>query len=63
MWNIELRSDLVKLEFTMKFDPSFLILLCDDASFDSMLRRNDVYCQVYVSSTECLASNYPEPLM
>ena len=60
---LNLQSDLVKLEFTVKFDPSLLILLCDDASFVSMLGRNDVYCWVYVSSTERLASNYPEPLM
>ena len=60
---LNLQSYLVKLEFTMKFDPYLLILLCDDASFASMLRRNDVYCRVYVSSTGRVASNYPEPLM
>ena len=60
---LNLQSDLVKLEFTVKFDPSLLIPLCDDASFASMLKRNDDYCRVYVSSTECLASNYLEPLM
>ena len=35
---LNLQSDLVKLEFTMKFDSSLLILLCDDASFVSMFR-------------------------
>ena len=60
---LNLQSDLVKLEFTMKFDPSLLILLCDDASFVSMLRRNDVYCWFYVSSAKRLTYNYPEPLM
>ena len=49
---LNLQSNLVKLEFTLKFDPSLLILLCDDASFTNMLRRNDVYCQVYVSSMD-----------
>ena len=57
---LNLQSDFVKLE---EFNPSLLILLCDDASFASMLRRNDVYFRVYVSSTERLTSNYPEPLM
>ena len=51
---LNLQLDLVKLEFTMKFDPSLLILLCDDATFMSMLRRNDVYCWVYTYSTERL---------
>ena len=60
---LNLQSDLVKLEFTVKFDPSLLILLCDDASFASMLRQNDVYCWVYVSLTKRLAFNYPKPLM
>ena len=35
---LNLQSNLVKLEFTVKFDPSLLILLCDNASFVSMLR-------------------------
>ena len=56
---LNLQSDLVKLEFTVKFDPSLLILLCDDASFASMLRRNDVYCWVYVSSTNVLLLTTP----
>ena len=41
LWNM--RPKLVKFEFTVKFDPSLLILLCDDASYMSMLRWNDVY--------------------
>ena len=60
---LNLQLDVVKLEFIVKLDPSLLILLCDDASFTSMLRRNDVYCWVYVSSTRGVASNYPKPLM
>ena len=39
---LNLQLDLVKLELIVKFDPYFLILLCDDASFASILRRNDV---------------------
>ena len=35
---LNLQSDLVKLEFTVKFDSSFLIPFCDNASFASMLR-------------------------
>ena len=48
---LNLQSDLVKLKFTVKFDPSLLILLFDNASFVSMLKRNYIYCRVYVSST------------
>ena len=52
---------LVKFEFTLKFDPSSLILLCDDAFYTSILRRNDVYCRVYVSSIERLSLDITEP--
>ena len=34
---LNMRPKLVKFEFTIKFDPSSLILLCDDASYTSML--------------------------
>ena len=60
---LNLQSDLVKLEFIMKFNPSLLIPLCDDASFVSILKRNDVYYRVYVSSIGRVAFNYLEPLM
>ena len=33
---------LVKFEFTVKFDPSSLIVLFDDASYTSMLKQNGV---------------------
>ena len=46
---LNMRSELVKFEFTVKFDPSSLIVLCDDASYASMLRQNDVHFRVYVS--------------
>ena len=45
---LNMRSGLVKFEFIVKFNPSLLIVLFDDASYASMLKRNDVYCQVYV---------------
>ena len=44
--------ELVKFEFTVKFDPSSLLVLFDDASYVSMIEHNDVYYQVYVSSIE-----------
>ena len=58
---LNMRPELVKFEFTVKFDPSSLIVLCGDASYASMLRRNDEYCWVYVSSIECLSLNIVEP--
>ena len=60
---LNLLSDLVKLEFTVKFDPISLILLCDDVSLASMLRRNVVYYRVYISSNGRIAIDYPKPLM
>ena len=45
-----MQPDLVKIEFIVKFDPSLLILLCDDASFVSILKHNDVYFRVYIFS-------------
>ena len=56
-----MRPELVKFEFIVKFDPSLLIMLFDDASYASMLRRNDVYCRVYVSSIERLSPDIIEP--
>ena len=58
---LNMRPELVKFEFIVKFDPSLLIMLFDDASYASMLRRNDVYCRVYVSSIERLSPNIIEP--
>ena len=58
---LNMHSKLVKFEFTVKFDPSSLIVLCDDASYASMIKRNDVYCRVYVSSIERLSPDIIEP--
>ena len=58
---LNMRPELVKFEFTVKFDTSSLIVLFDDASYASMLRRNDVYCRVYVSSIELLSPDIIEP--
>ena len=41
---LNMLPELVKFEFTIKFDPSSLIMLFDDASYASMLKWNDVYC-------------------
>ena len=56
-----MRPELVKFEFTIKFDPSLLIMLFDNASYTSMLRWNDVYYRVYVSSIEHLSPDIIEP--
>ena len=39
----------IKLEFTVKFDPSCLLPLHDEASVLKMFRFNDMFCRVYVS--------------
>ena len=58
---LNMHPKLVKYEFSVKFDPSSLIVLFDDASYASMLRRNDVYCWVYVSLIERLSPDIVEP--
>ena len=58
---LNMRMKSVKFEFTVKFYPSSLIVLCDDASHTSMLRWNDVYYRVYVSSIERLSHDIIEP--
>ena len=39
----------IKLEFMVKFDPSCLLPLHDEASVLKMFRFNDMFCRVYVS--------------
>ena len=41
----------IKLEFKVKFDPSCLLPLHDDATILKMLRFNEMFCHVYVSSS------------
>ena len=59
---LNMRPKLVKFEFKFKFDPSSsLTVLFDDTSYTSMLRRNNVYCRVYVSSIERFSPDIIEP--
>ena len=41
----------IKLEFTVKFEPSCLLPLHDDAALLKMFRFNERFCRVYVSSS------------
>ena len=41
----------IKLEFTVKFEPSCLLPLHDDATLLKMFRFNEMFCHVYVSSS------------
>ena len=45
--NIDQNS--IKLEFTIKFDPSCLLPLHDDTTLLKMFRFNEMFCRVYVS--------------
>ena len=52
----------IKLEFTVKFDPSCLLPLHDDAALLKMFQFNEMFCRVYVSSSSevvegCIAPN------
>ncbi|XP_059591763.1 uncharacterized protein LOC100245246 isoform X1 [Vitis vinifera] len=59
----------IKLEFTVKFDPSCLLLLHDDAAILKMFRFNERFCRVYVSSSSevveaCISStSAPTPIV
>ena len=52
----------IKLEFTVKFEPSCLLPLHDDAALLKMFRFNKMFCHAYVSSSSevvegCIAPN------
>ncbi|KAL6325943.1 hypothetical protein AAG906_038434 [Vitis piasezkii] len=59
----------IKLEFTVKFEPSCLLPLHDDAALLKMFRFNEMFCHVYVSSSSevvegCIAPNSaPSPIV
>ena len=38
----------VKLHYTCKFDPSMLVMLCDEEELLKMFKFNDMYCRLYV---------------
>ncbi|XP_010659540.3 uncharacterized protein LOC104881341 [Vitis vinifera] len=59
----------IKLEFTVKFEPSCLLPLHDDAALLKMFRFNEMFCHVYVSSSSevvegCIApTSAPSPIV
>ncbi|RVX01312.1 hypothetical protein CK203_031273 [Vitis vinifera] len=51
---LNLDSNSIKLEFTVKFDPSCLLPLHNDGDIVNMFKFNDMFCHVYISQcTEC----------
>ena len=46
---LNIDPNLIKLEFTVKFDPSCLLPLHDETTVVKMFRFNDMFCRVYVS--------------
>ncbi|RVW81075.1 hypothetical protein CK203_045361 [Vitis vinifera] len=51
---LNLDSNSIKLEFTVKFDPSCLLPLHNDGDIVNMFKFNDMFCHVYISHcTEC----------
>ena len=46
---LNIDPNLIKLEFTVKFDPSCLLPLHDETTVVKMFRVNDMFCRVYVS--------------
>ncbi|KAL6316092.1 hypothetical protein AAG906_015608 [Vitis piasezkii] len=65
--NIDRNS--IKLEFTVKFDPSCLLPLYDDTTILKMFRFNEMFCRVYVSPSSevdaaCIApTSAPTPIV
>ena len=51
----------IKLEFTVKFEPSCLLPLHDDATLLKMFRFNEMFCHVYVSSSSEVVEGYIAP--
>ena len=45
---LNLEPNSIKLDFTMKFDPSCLLSLHDDANIVKMFKFNDMFCRAYV---------------
>ena len=45
---LNLEPNLVKLDFTVKFDPSCLLSLHNDADIVKMFKFNDMFCRAYV---------------
>ena len=50
---LNLDSNSLKLEFTVKFDPSCLLPLHNDGDIVNMFKFNDMFCHVYIS--QCIA--------
>ncbi|RVW87460.1 hypothetical protein CK203_036245 [Vitis vinifera] len=51
---LNLDSNSIKLEFTVKFEPSCLLPLHNDGDIVNMFKFNDMFCHVYISQcTEC----------
>ena len=44
---LNIDPNLIKLEFTVKFDPSCLLPLHDETAVVKMFRFNDMFCHVY----------------
>ena len=53
---LNIDRDSTKLEFTVKFDPSCLLSLDDDATILKMFRFNEMFCLVYVSPSSEVAA-------
>ncbi|RVX03611.1 hypothetical protein CK203_027908 [Vitis vinifera] len=45
---LNLEPNSIKLDFTMKFDPSFLLLLHNDVDIVKMFKFGDMFCRAYV---------------
>ncbi|RVW20935.1 hypothetical protein CK203_110955 [Vitis vinifera] len=57
---LNLEPNSIKLDFTVKFDPSCLLPLHDDADIVKMFKFNDMFCRAYVCQcTEGVMASLP----
>ena len=59
--NLSVDPNSVKLQYTCKFDPSMLVLLCNEQELLKMFRFNDMYCRLYVSPKTDVAADVIAP--
>lgn len=46
---LNLEPNSIKLEFTVKFNPSYLLILHDDTDILKIFKFNNMFCRAYVS--------------
>ena len=59
--NLSVDPKSMKMHYTFNFDPSMLVLLCDEQELLKMFRFNNMYCHLYVSQKTDVAVDVIAP--